>query len=61
VLAVTAAKSGAVVLAKGGGALAATGGHFLQGLAVIGATTLAVGKLLVNRGRGTTVGAVAFD
>jgi hypothetical protein len=61
VLAVTAAKSGAAVLAKGTGALAATGGQFLQGLTVVGLTTVGVGKLLVNRGRGATIGAPSFD
>jgi hypothetical protein len=54
-------KSGGIALAKGGGALAATGAQFLQGLTVIGLTALAVGRLLVHRGRGTVVGTASFD
>jgi hypothetical protein len=48
-------------LGKGGGVLAATGAHFLQGLTVSGLTALAVGRLLVQRGRGTVIGTASFD
>jgi hypothetical protein len=61
VLAASAVKTGGIAVVKGSGALAATGAHLLQSLTAVGLTALAVGRLLMHRGRGTVVGTASFD
>ena len=61
VLGAAAAKSAVSGASRGGSWLASTGAHILMALSAIAATALGVGRVLVRRGRGTTLGEPAFD
>jgi hypothetical protein len=54
-------KSAANGVSRGGGWLATTGAHILMFLSFVAVTALGLGRMLVRRGRGTTLGEQSFD